>query len=368
MTPRRTAVLTKAASRFTVTWFALALVALTIPAATASTSDEDEAAEATKILIVGDSITQGSVGDYTWRYFTWQHLVQAGAEVDFVGPNSQVYVARGASWPASYADARFDRDHAATWGDRMVYKPLHDRAALVDAYTPDVVVLALGTNDLRYGWSVAVTVKAVRTWVSRTREQRPETDFVLVEVPGAPLRKAARFNRRLAKAAKALDHDDSRVTVAKASVGFRRGTGHRRVGDTYDPHHPNTRGQLRIAAAVADGLAELDLGEPYARPLVHVPEGPRARPSLRATRTGKRTARLAWTVPPGATSFDVFVKRGKKAWRKVRVAHPRSKVRVRGLRACRTYAFKVRARKGWTLAHRDMTSRVRTVRPSRKCN
>jgi hypothetical protein len=35
------------------------------------------AAAATRVLIVGDSITQGSAGDFTWRYRLWKHLAAA---------------------------------------------------------------------------------------------------------------------------------------------------------------------------------------------------------------------------------------------------------------------------------------------------
>ncbi|MFC7503453.1 hypothetical protein, partial [Nocardioides sp. GCM10030258] len=35
-----------------------------------------------RVLIVGDSVTQGSSGDWTWRYRLWRHLQDAGLAVD----------------------------------------------------------------------------------------------------------------------------------------------------------------------------------------------------------------------------------------------------------------------------------------------
>ena len=39
-----------------------------------------------RIMLVGDSITQGSTGDHTWRYRLWQHLRADRVPVRFAGP------------------------------------------------------------------------------------------------------------------------------------------------------------------------------------------------------------------------------------------------------------------------------------------
>ena len=41
---------------------------------------------ALRVMIVGDSMTQGQEGDYTWRYRIWQWFKEQGVAVDFVGP------------------------------------------------------------------------------------------------------------------------------------------------------------------------------------------------------------------------------------------------------------------------------------------
>ena len=48
-------------------------------------------AEPTRILIVGDSVAQGSAGDWTWRYWLWRHLERSATEVDLVGPRTDLY-------------------------------------------------------------------------------------------------------------------------------------------------------------------------------------------------------------------------------------------------------------------------------------
>lgn len=39
-----------------------------------------------KVMIVGNSISQGFEGDWTWRYRIWEWFQSEGVAVDFVGP------------------------------------------------------------------------------------------------------------------------------------------------------------------------------------------------------------------------------------------------------------------------------------------
>src|SRR5699024_7011450 len=62
-----------------------ALAPSAMPAATAAPPDP------VRIMIIGDSVAQGSIGDWTWRYRLWQTLKSADESFDFVGPRSDVY-------------------------------------------------------------------------------------------------------------------------------------------------------------------------------------------------------------------------------------------------------------------------------------
>src|SRR5690348_223405 len=44
-----------------------------------------------KIMLYGDSVTQGTAGRFTWRYRLWQGLQAAGTSFDFVGPLRSVF-------------------------------------------------------------------------------------------------------------------------------------------------------------------------------------------------------------------------------------------------------------------------------------
>ena len=69
-------------------------------------------------MVVGDSISHGSAGDYTWRYRLWKHLTGNGVAVDFVGPRRGLFDSvRSPSGEVidtnTYADRAFDSDHNA---------------------------------------------------------------------------------------------------------------------------------------------------------------------------------------------------------------------------------------------------------------
>src|SRR5690606_7589522 len=151
--------------------------------------------------------------------------------------------------------------------------PIHDWAVAVHAYEPDVVVLELGTNDLRVGHAAPqLVLELARTRLDGIRALNPDADVVLVEVPHSDT-KSFRYNALLQGLATESDSEAARVVVAHASRGYHPGRDDDSVGDTYDGIHPNTRGQVKIAAAVSDALGTLGVGGPVTRPLTFPAEG-----------------------------------------------------------------------------------------------
>lgn len=132
-----------------------ALVCVSSPgAATARSSalGAPQPGQPVRVLVVGDSMTQGSQGDWTWRFRLWQHFQEAGLDVHFVGPRTDI-------WEESqnYVDPHFDRDHASKWGLSLALLsadyPIgigQTIADLVEDYHPDVVLELLGVNDLTF--------------------------------------------------------------------------------------------------------------------------------------------------------------------------------------------------------------------------
>jgi lysophospholipase L1-like esterase len=255
--------------------------------------------EPVRILLLGDSVTQGSAGDWTWRYRLWQHFDAAGVPVDFVGPRSDLWddIAK-VHGSTDYVDADFDTDHAARWG-MQVQVPDIPATRLVEEHHPDVVVAMLGVNDLLIGATPEAVARRTADLVTEVRAADPDVDLVLAEAtqrwfPGVPA-----FNTLLDEVASTADEPGSRVVVAQTATGYDK------YDDTWDTSHPNARGEVRIAAAVADGLSGIGIGPPADRPLPVVPLGPRRGAELSAD-AGIGAATLRWTGPPGATAQYVW--------------------------------------------------------------
>lgn len=173
-----------ASVRDVIRWLLAGLLAATLPAVSPVVAPQAQADEPLRVLLVGDSVTQGSVGDWTWRYRLWKQFQAAGVPVDLVGPHTGLYdVATDEQVPDGYLDPAFDTDHAARWGmklDRME-TPVAD---LVAAYHPDVVVELLGLNDLLYDGRTAAEVEGMlRGLVSDARSADPDVDVVLGAIP-----------------------------------------------------------------------------------------------------------------------------------------------------------------------------------------
>ena len=148
------------------------------------------------------------------------------------------------------------------------------------------------------------------------------------------------------------------AVAAAADLGFEQ-----RV-HTWDPAHPNAAGEVVIAAAVADALAELGVGPANARPLPTVPLGPR-RAAVLSIDTGEGLANLTWSGPPGATGQyvwrrDVTLREG---WSRLPDQLSGSTWTDGGLTNGHRYAFGLQPVKGWWAAEDDIRSNVVEVVP-----
>ena len=276
----------------------LSVATVAHPAA-ASASDP----EPTRILLVGDSMTQGSAGDWTWRYRLWQHLTEHAVDVDLVGYRDDLRDEIGKTFgDQHYLDPAFDRDHAARWG-MALSDPDVSGGDLVQDHQPDVVVVMLGDNDLSAGATGQQAADRLQDFVTDLRAADPVVDVVLVNDPRgvATQPQSAAYNAEIEDLAASLSTTDAPVVVADAASGFDLD------GDTYDWAHPNARGELKIAAAVADALSVIGVGPPADRPLSDVPRGPRLPPVLSATAT-EGGADLSWVRSPGAETTEVYAR------------------------------------------------------------
>ena len=114
-----------------------------------------------RILTLGDSITTGGLGHYSYRYYLWRRLVQelpgGGDQVDMVGSLRNAAYDQNPVWPpVSVVDPDtgttrnwdFDRDHEGHWG-WTTDEVLGQLCGWLDSYpvAPTVALVHLGTGD-----------------------------------------------------------------------------------------------------------------------------------------------------------------------------------------------------------------------------
>lgn len=236
-------------------------LALSMAAPVSATADDDGARVIPRVMVIGDSVTQGGDGDHTWRYFAARSL---GHSVDLVGPHRGTF-AEDDTFGGDYADPAFDQDHASRWGLSM-WETLYwnsesapDVTSLM-ANDPQVIVEVLGFNDMMgVNQTPGQTIGHVREFVARARAIDPGVDVVLASLPQRWFDEVGEFNAMLPALAAELSNVDSRVVVAPRA-DLELGV------DTYDAAHPTVSGQEKIAAAVLAGLSRLGIDPPEPAP------------------------------------------------------------------------------------------------------
>jgi hypothetical protein len=296
-----------------------------------------------RVLIIGDSVTQGRAGDYTWRYRLWKALQAERTAVDFVGPRRGEY--NQSVDPVDYEDTThypdpvFDQDHAARWGGSMSWRTGDfDIPTLLDQYAPDVVVNAEGYNDLTF-WSQTPQqlIGLMTQFVADVRAARPTASIVLGQLPQHWATGVSDYNALLLDLAASLDTPESRVLAAPAPTDFTE------YVDTYDPAHPTALGEMKIAREYAAALAELSLPAVVAPP---APAPPYAGAARLTAAVRRHVARLVFTTPPGATRQVLWMRDRTSGgrWRAVAsLPSTTHRHRVQRLRPGHRYAFRLRA-------------------------
>ena len=274
-------------------WLLAPLLLLASVAVSVGAAAPASAAAPARLMAIGDSITAGDDGDFTWRYRLAQHLTQAGAAVDFVGDHS------GPS-KGSYAVSGWDGDHQAVWG-MPAWKQRAETQEAVARHIPDYIVLHIGTNDLALGQPAIVAVDDVGEIIKGARAARPSVRFLLVQIiPRLDTANALTvdFNTRLAALATSVSTAQSPVAVTDAYTGF--SADH----DLYDGTHPNRVGEYKIAAAVAGGLwRSYGVGGDHG---AIPPVGPGPDAPAGVTATGEDgAATVSWSPVRTATSYNV---------------------------------------------------------------
>ena len=313
-----------------------------------------EAVPAYRILITGDSITQGSSGDYTWRYRLWNKLAgTAPGNVAFVGTRTDLYdVVNDAHGSQNYAVTSFSaRAHSARWGDSFTQE-LGQIGGQVASTNANVLVVALGSNDLAYLTNPEQTTANLARYIQQARAARPGIDVVVSEVvnrwdPWAQTFQITQqvndYAARIQTLAAQLNTASERVVVAATRTGWNAQT------HTWDGTHPNPTGESLIAQRISEALAQIGIGA--AAPNIAVGQAWNVAGPTPGATAGTESVALTWNrSPSGATGMFIetrLVNTGQ-AWNRLPYAVSGNGWNVDVLAAGGTYDFRLVPSKGFS--------------------
>ncbi len=196
------------------------------------------------ILPLGDSITQSNNTHLSYRYPLWEALVDANYEFDFIGSLNTNY-----SGSPTYPNQDFDRDHEGHWGWRVDEINAQIQGWL-GGYTPDVVLMHLGTNDAFQNQSTDSTIDELTDLIGMLRADNERVVILLAKlIPSTNSQSALdALNGRFDALAASLTTATSPVVVVDQSSGFDANA------DTFDGIHPNEGGEVKMATKWFEAL------------------------------------------------------------------------------------------------------------------
>lgn len=199
-------------------------------------------AQSYNIMPLGDSITQSFYDSFSYRYYLWAKLLDAGVGFNYVG--SMTYGCRGSPvWP-TYKGHMFDQHHEGHGGYRT-----RDLLAILPGvlqnYTPDIVLLHAGTNDVWQHETAGGSADNLKTIIDTLRVKNPAVTVVLAKIlpmPGAWDQGVNDLNALIDGIAAAKTQVNSPVIVVDMNSGFTAPADFRRDGI-----HPSDVGEWKMA-------------------------------------------------------------------------------------------------------------------------
>ncbi|HEX8531771.1 MAG TPA: SGNH/GDSL hydrolase family protein, partial [Cytophagales bacterium] len=129
---------------------------------------------ATRIMPLGNSITQSYAAYDSYRRPLWHRLKNAGYAVDFVGSQQRNY-----DGPPAHPDFDLDHEGHSGWRADQLLAGISNWAG---TYHPDVVLMHVGTNDMFQSQSVSSTLSELSQIIDRLRAANPNVKILLAKL------------------------------------------------------------------------------------------------------------------------------------------------------------------------------------------
>lgn len=232
----------------------LALLGLASPAFAQSLK------QAVRVMPIGDSITESSIGLPSYRYWLWHELETRNYKVEFVGSKTGVFNCCPL-YPPTATDP-WDDDHESYTGARVDQLNNFIGGFVSDA-RPDVILLHIGTNDLNQvgvvpNQSVASTLTELDSCIRTLQTAAPSALIMVAQIiPAKPAHSfqaaglQAQYNAGIPGVVAATNRPDAPVVFVDMASGYDAAT------HNYDAIHPNQWGEQWMARKWREAL------EPY---------------------------------------------------------------------------------------------------------
>jgi acyl-CoA thioesterase-1 len=191
--------------------------------------------EAVRILPLGDSITRGRIGHWSYRRDLEAALTDAGCSFNFVGTENGPSSGPGAPL--------MDRDNEGHSGLRT--DQIRNRMSnWLPGNEHDWALIHVGTNDVLQGTSISAARTEISKIIDKLRGANPNVGILLAQViPNLPENEAAvaALNDAIASLGAQKDTPASPVIVVDQYSGYSS------VTQNYDQIHPNDAGEAMMA-------------------------------------------------------------------------------------------------------------------------
>lgn len=236
----------------------------------------------TKILFIGDSITNGGQTYASYRYPLYFGLKEAGYDIDAVGTSTTLF-SNSTPNPTLYPDyfTTFDRQHEGYWGITTT-NFLNNKANAAAALNADIVTIFLGSNDVNENVSNAsnnykTSTDNLGAIIDKLRDVNPNVKIAIAQIiPATPSAsygfaaanpKIPGYNAAVASFAANKSTTSSPIVVVDQYTGYDAVA----FNQPSDGVHPNQYGERLIADRFQVGLQRLlSPGAPVRSPPIHL--------------------------------------------------------------------------------------------------
>ncbi len=209
-----------------------------------------------KICPMGDSITRGGMEPDSaypsYRYQLWTMLHNGGYDIDFVGSTSE----------PNFLRFTFDQDHDGHSG-YTTEKLADDIDRLMMNYTPDIVLLYIGTNDVLQQVPMSDRMRSMDRIVQSIRQKNPNVKILIAQISptGDTFRneyaELNKFNQELLSYAQRVTSTASPIVIVDMNTAWSTD-----LFNQEDGIHPSTEGEMHLAQRWANALISTGMIRP----------------------------------------------------------------------------------------------------------